>query len=589
LNPATEDAVSEPTTEAHRPEDPPQGDGLSLADLPVQDWGPIDKTCRDYEKALIEELHTSGRLLFSLDPFLEKVAERLRPALRRELLRVELRVEEDWWPRLTGYETVRFLGEGGMGRVYQMRCLENDKEVAVKLLLGAELDRVPRLRGLVEERLAHIDHPNLVRLHGFLEDNGRTYLVMDFVQGKDLRWERGTLGLNVSSLGTRDWDDRKRRLLDLVQEITDAVVQLHQRGVMHRDLKPGNVLLAAHGTPRITDFGLAKHLDDGGGRTQPGDRVGTPFYMAPEQARGSSDLTLAVDVWALGAILYEFLTGRPPFVSEGPEGWEVDENRKKSKPVPPPSSYNTRLARDVDLDYLCTRCLACNPTDRYQTAAELAAELRRYRNGEWIAPRQSWWQWLKEFMGCLQQPLRDEDYHRRHFWNFLVEAGTSLAGHVGFFLLLSAAMPGHVLWGWLLLAEISGGWVNWLWNKGRRMFSPMERDVMQLWTGVAIADAILLYLHCPLWGPVDAAEAVRVYPAWAVTHGLVFFVEGLLCWSRLYFLGAAYFAAAVLLPLTGLWAPVAYGLLYSATFVWLSLQGKPGRPTGGSETTRKSP
>jgi hypothetical protein len=128
--------------------------------------------------------------------------------------------------------------------------------------------------------------------------------------------------------------------------------------------------------------------------------------------------------------------------------------------------------------------------------------------------------------------------------------------------------------------------VNWLWNKGRRAFTPMERDVMQLWAGVAIADAILLYLHCPLWGPVEAAEAVRVYPAWAVAHGLVFFAEGHLCWSRLYCLGAAFFTAAVLLPLAGSWAPVAYGLLYSATFVWLSLQN-PTRPTGDRGTSGK--
>jgi serine/threonine protein kinase len=578
---AAEDVVPEPTTEIHRLEDLPQGDGLSLRDLPVQDWGPIDKTCRDYEKALIEELHTSGRPVLSLDPFLAQVAERLRPALRRELLRVE----EEWWPRLPGYETLRFLGKGGMGRVYQMRRLADGEEVAVKLLLGAELTRVPRLRRIVEH-LAHIDHPNLVRLYDITVDNSRTYLVMEFVQGKDLGQERGTLRLSVPNLGDRDWANLKQRFLGLFQDIADAVVHLHQRGVIHRDLKPENVILDGKGRAHVCDVGLARLLEETDPFTLAGLTVGSPPYMAPEQARGCSDLTLAVDVWALGAILYEFLTGLPPFVSEGPNGRQVAHNRKQSEPVPPPSSCNPRLARDVDLDYLCGRCLAFNPAERY-SAAELADDLRDYRHGKWIAPRQTWWQWLKGVPGALKQPLRDEDYHRRHFWNFLVEAGTSLAGHVGFFLLLNAAMPGQVLWGWLLLAELSGGWVNWLWNKGRRPFSPMERDVLQLWTGLAIADAILLYLYCPLWGPVEAAEVVRFYPAWAVAAGVVFFVEGRLCWSRLYFIGAAFFAAAVLLPLTGLWAPVAYGLLYSATFVWLSLQGKPQRPTGSSETTVK--
>jgi serine/threonine-protein kinase len=563
---AAEDPVPEPTTEIRRPENPPPGDGPSLADLPFEDARLIDQTCADYENALKEELDKTG-LLLSHEPFLEAVAERLRSVLRRELGRVE----EDWWPRLPGYATLRFLGRGGMGRVYQARRLADGEEVAVKLLLGGARVRLPRLRLLAEEHLAHVEHQHLVRLRGFLEDGDRTYLLMDLVRGKDLGQERGALGLNVPDLGARDWADRKKRLFDLFQDIADAVVYLHQRGIMHRDLKPANVILDRQSRPHVCDYELARPLQETDRFPPTVGVVGTLFYMAPEQARGCPDLTLAVDVWALGAMLYEFLTGRPPFVSEGPDGRQVQEDHKQTEDVPPPSSCNPRLARDTDLDYLCARCLDRNPTRRC-SAAQLAADLRRYRHGERIAPRQGWWQWLKGVPRVLKVDIRDKDYHRRHVWNFRTEAATSLAGHVGFFVLLSVVMPGQILWAWLLLTEISGGWVNWLWGMGRRAFTPMERDVMQLWTGLAIADAILLYLHCPLWGPVDAAETVRVYPAWAVAHGLVFFVEGYLCWSRLYFVGAAFFAAAVLLPLAGLWAPVAYGLLYSGTFVWLSLQ-----------------
>jgi serine/threonine protein kinase len=577
-----QDALPEPTAEIHRPDTPLQGDGLSLGGLPVEEASLIDQACLDYENALRKELRKTGQPL-SPDHFLEAVAERLRPVLFRELLRVE----QDLWPRLTGFETVRFLGEGGMGRVYQVRRLENGAEVAVKLLLGGERDRVPRLKVLVGEHLAHIKHPNLVLPHCFLEDNGQTYLVMDFVPGEDLRKERGAFGLNDSNLGTRDWAERKQRFLDLFQGIVDGVDHLHQRGVMHRDLKPGNIILDGEGRPRVCDIGLARPLIGTDSFTITGAAVGSPPYMAPEQELGLSDLTLAVDVWALGAILYEFLTGLPPFVSEGPEGWKVDRKGKESEPVPPPSACNPRLAHDVDLDYLCASCLACKPTDRYQTAGDLAADLRRYRYGERIAPRQSWWQWFQGIPEALDRDMREEEYIRRHFWNLLTEAATSLIGHVGFFVLLSAAMPGQILWAWLLLAETSGGWVNWLWSQGRRRFSAMERDVMQLWAGMAIANAILLYLHCPLWGPVEAAEVVRVYPAWAVTLGLVFLVEGHLCWSRFYSVGVVFFAAAFLLPLAGLWAPVVYGLLYSATFIWLSLQGKPRRKTGSGETTVK--
>src|SRR5262249_16197320 len=178
----------------------------------------------------------------------------------------------------------------------------------------------------------------------------------------------------------------------------DAVEHLHQRGVMHRDLKPGNVMLDGEGRPRVCDFGLARPLMETDRFTRTGDAAGTPPYMAPEQAEGCSDLTLTVDVWALGAILYEFLTGLPPFVSEGRKGGEADDKRRRREPVPPPSACNTRLARDVDLDYLCGRCLALNPAERY-SATELAADLRRYRlGGGGIAPRQSWWQRLKEFV-----------------------------------------------------------------------------------------------------------------------------------------------------------------------------------------------
>jgi serine/threonine protein kinase len=246
-----EDAVPEPATEIHRPENPSQGDGLWSAVLPVEDEELIVRTCEDYEKALIEELHTSGRLLLSLDPFLEKVAERLRSALRRELLRVEMRVKEEWWPQLPGYETQRFLSKGGMGRVYQMRRWADGKEVAVKLLLGAELTRVPRLR-LIVERLAQIDHRNLVPLYDLTVDNSRTYLVMEFIRGKDLGQERGTLRLSVPNLGESDWANRKKRILNLFQDIADAVDHLHQRGVIHRDLKPENVILDGEGRAAAT-------------------------------------------------------------------------------------------------------------------------------------------------------------------------------------------------------------------------------------------------------------------------------------------------------------------------------------------------
>jgi serine/threonine-protein kinase len=275
----------------------------------------------------------------------------------------------------------------------------------------------------------------------------------------------------------------------------------------------------------------------------------------------------------MGAMLYELLTGRPPFVSSTKV---VDLDRKLKEDGPSaPSTRNPQLPGDLDLDHICAKCLARDPAHRYQTAAELALDLRRKRAGERLVPRPSWWQWLRS-KSDLSRPLRDEDYFKRHTWKLLREATTALAGHVGFFLLLSAGMPGQALWACLLVTEFLGGWVNWLWDASRRTFSPMERDVLQLWAGFCIVCFILMSLHCPLWGPVEPTEAVRFYPAWAAVLGMVYFIEGRLCWSRLYYVGFLFFAAALALPLTGLWAPVVYGLLYSGTFVWFSLLAPSG-------------
>lgn len=532
----------------------------SWNELPSEDGNRIHQECLAYEKALVQELDKSGRPP-PLDRFVDALPEPLRPVLRRELLAIE----REWWPCLPGYETVLFLGMGGMGRVYRVRCLATNQEVAIKRLLGGERERRGRLA-----RLASIKHEHLVEIYGFLEDEDNAYLIMQLIDGRDLAKQLDELCLDDQRLRIHAWHERKRRVVALMAQIAEAVRHLHHRSVMHRDLKPNNVLLDLKGQAYVCDFGLAKEVGASDGPTEPAVALGTRKYMAPEQARGTADLTLAADVWSLGAMLYEWLTGRPPFVS--PNGL-LAEDRKEGEDGPPlPSTVNDRLAGDPDLDHICARCLAREPGNRYQDAAALADDLHRYLDGQPVAPRETWRDWFSRKKRALNRDRREEDYYRRHSWSLLREAATALVAHLGMFALLQSGVPGQVLWLWLIVTEVSPGWLNWLIAIGRRAMSPMERDVLQLWAGVGVANLVLFALYCPFWGPASAADVVRYYPGLAVVLGLVFFAEGHFCWDRFYWVGAVYFGAALLLPQAGIWAPVAFGLLYTTTFVWLGSQ-----------------
>src|SRR5437764_307293 len=210
-------------------------------------------------------------------------------------------------PQVPGYEVEAVLGRGGMGIVFRARHLRLNRPVALKMMLAGgytgrrEQDRFQR----EAEAVARLRHANVVQIHDIGDAAGRPYFTMELVDG-------GSLAQKLA--GT---PQPARQAAELAATLARAVQAAHAAGIIHRDLKPGNVLLAADGTPKIGDFGLARRVDDGAGVTQIGVAVGTPSYMAPEQARGRTDAVgPAVDVYALGAILYELLTGRPPFKGE---------------------------------------------------------------------------------------------------------------------------------------------------------------------------------------------------------------------------------------------------------------------------------
>ena len=252
-------------------------------------------------------------------------------------------------PSVPGYEILGELGRGGMGVVYKARQLGFNRVVALKMILsGAHAGTEERERFRTEaEAVARLQHPNIVQVHEVGEHEGRPFFSMEFCRGG---------GLNRKLAGTPLPPAEAARL---VETLAQAVQAAHQQNVVHRDLKPANVLLAEDGTPKITDFGLARKLDEAG-QTRTGEVMGTPSYMAPEQAGGrSKEIGPAADVYALGAILYECLTGRPPFRS--PTDVDTVMQVLSDDPVPP-RRLQSKTPRD--LETICLKCLEKQPARR---------------------------------------------------------------------------------------------------------------------------------------------------------------------------------------------------------------------------------
>lgn len=308
-------------------------------------------------------------------------------------------------PSVPGYEILGELGRGGMGVVYKARQKALNRMVALKMVLaGACADASMRARFVAEARaIARLQHPHIVQVYDVGEYNGQPYFSMEFVEG-------GSLSQKLAGI-----PQRPELAAETVLRLSRAMQAAHDRGIIHRDLKPANVLLAsptasrtkspdqAAGSstkvgqssasssgssaeflnPKITDFGLAKQLEEESGQTQSGDVLGTPSYMGPEQALGNiHDITAATDVYALGAILYELLCGRPPL--RGRTAMETVRMVVSQEPAAP-TTIVPQIPRD--LETICLKCLQKEPAKRYSTADALGDDLQRFLNGEPITAR----------------------------------------------------------------------------------------------------------------------------------------------------------------------------------------------------------
>jgi eukaryotic-like serine/threonine-protein kinase len=272
-----------------------------------------------------------------------------------------------------GLEILGELGRGGMGVVSKARDVRLGRLVALKTIYETQRaapGALERFR-LEAQAVARLDHPNIVQIHEVGEHRGRPYVVLEYIAGGSLDQR-----LKENPLAPR-------QAAELVETLALAVDAVHRAGIIHRDLKPSNILMTADGTPKVSDFGLAKLLDEDSARTASGELLGSPCYMAPEQAAGhAKQVGRGTDVYALGVILFEALTGRPPFLGQTRQ--ETLNLILSTDPVPP-----RRLRPDVprDLDAICLKCLEKDPRHRYPTAADLAADLRCYLDGATVRAR----------------------------------------------------------------------------------------------------------------------------------------------------------------------------------------------------------
>ncbi len=456
-----------------------------------------------------------------------------------------------------GYEILSELGRGGMGVVYKARQTRLNRVVALKMILaGGHAGEGDRARFRTEaEAIARLQHPHVVQVYEVGEVDGHPFLSLEFCDG-------GSLADRLD--GT---PQPPREAAALVESLARAMHFAHGHGIVHRDLKPANVLLVRGGTPKVTDFGLAKLLDaaagqTGRGLTATGAAMGTPSYMAPEQAEGKARrVGPAADVYGLGAILYELLTGRPPFRG----ATHVDTVLQVlGQDALPPRLLNPRV--DADLERVALKCLEKEPARRYPTADALAEDLRRYRDGEPVSARSV------NLLERLQRELAHSahDTHLRPWGVALMTlALLILCAHLATSLMLLAGLPeAACYWGprtALLLAAAP----LFFRGRGHAALWPTnaaERLIWAVWVGYLLTFGSLYWVMRVL----DHGH-LEVYGVATAVGGLAWFAMGGHVWGGCYLIGGAFLllAPAVALQAGSPWAPFCFGALWSAALLIL--------------------
>lgn len=447
--------------------------------------------------------------------------------------------------RLGDYQLLEEIGRGGMGIVYRARQISLDRTVAVKMILRGTLASpadLARFRAEAEAA-ARLDHPNIVPVYEVGEIEGQPYFSMKFVAGTTLarRLAEGPLP--------------PREAAAILLPVARAIHFAHRQGLLHRDLKPSNILIDEEGQPHVTDFGLAKRTTDTTGLTHTGAIIGTPSYMAPEQVGGNrGEIGPTSDVYSLGSILYQMLTGRPPFQAASP----VDTLLMVLEQDPvPPRLLNVKADRDLEM--IALKCLQKPPDLRYTSADALARDLTAYLEGDPVSARSGG---VMQVMSRLFRETHHapilENWGLLWMWHSVVLFGLCLATNW----LSWQGIENR----WLYLSVWAGGLAVWapiFWWLRRRSgpVTFIERQIAHLW-GAAVIGSVLLFAVEWLMG----LPVLKLSPVLGLLAGMVFFVKAGILDGVFYFQAAALFLTAGVMAAWPQFGHLIFGTVSAACF-----------------------
>ncbi|NCX98407.1 MAG: serine/threonine protein kinase [Planctomycetia bacterium] len=443
------------------------------------------------------------------------------------------------------YELLEEVGRGGMGIVYRARQKSLDRVVAVKMLLRRDLATAADLARFRSEAeaAARLDHPGIVSIFEVGECGGHPFYSMRFIEGT-------TLAKRLASGGVPP-----REAATILARVAEAVDAAHRGGVLHRDLKPSNILIDAAGKPHVSDFGLAKRIEADQDVTHTGAILGTPCYMSPEQAAGSrGDVGPTSDVWSLGAMLYQTLTGRPPFQAANP----MDTLLAVLESDPPvPRSLDPGVNRDLEM--IALKSLQKPQDLRYASAADLAADLRAFLAGEPVAARRGG---LSDIVARLFRETHHatvlENWGLLWMWHSVVVLTLCVVTDVLAWQGVMSRWPYVVLWGGGLAV-----WAPIFWALRHRTgpVTAVERQIAHIWGGSVIASVMLFWVEALL-----ALPALTLSPVLALLAGIVFFAKAGILSGVFYIQAALLFATALVMCVAPAWQHVIFGLVSAACF-----------------------